>query len=127
MSKIIYFFLLLAVIFSSCTKKAWVKLDIDEANSCIYEFEQHDSLCKLYSDKKLIYNVEIAISIAEVYLFDKFGKNRIINERPYKINIVNDCWVIEGNYDKEANEKTGSFVIVINSTDGRVIGLAHYK
>ena len=120
----LFLFLLL---FSNCNKKSWVKLNIDEANSCIFEFAQHDSLYKLYPNKKLIYNEDIAISIAEVYLFDRFGKERIENEKPYKINIVNGCWVIEGNDSRETEEKAGSFVIVISSVDGKVIGLAHYK
>lgn len=127
MGKEIFYYLLLLTMFYSCAKPKWVKLEREEAESCIQHFQLYDSMYKLYADKRLIYNEEIAVSVAEAYLFHQFGESRIKNEKPYKITMVKDNWVIEGNDDDDINMKTGSFFIVINSIDGKVLGMAHGK
>ncbi len=66
-----------------------------------------------------------AVGIAETVLFETYGKDNILSQKPYDIQYVNNCWVIGGTMPK--NEKGGTFLIVIDSHDGKVMSLTHGK
>jgi hypothetical protein len=73
----------------------------------------------------LIKDKETAITIAELYLFKIYSKNQILNEKPYEAYLINGYWVINGTIPKGWHG--GGFVIIINSLNGKVIKLTHYK
>ena len=66
-----------------------------------------------------------AINEAEPILFRTYGKSQIINERPYEAYLIKGYWVLNGTLPKRM--LGGAFLIIINSQDGRVIKLIHYK
>ena len=101
-------------------------MDETEAKQCFNYFLQNDSMFKKYSDTVLIRNEELAIKIAEPYLFEKFGKSIVESERPYHIAYMDSCWVIEG-ADNDSEEKGGTFSIILSALDGKVVWIAHGK
>jgi hypothetical protein len=73
----------------------------------------------------LIKDKETAIAIAEPILFKIYGKENIINERPYESYLINGYWYISGTLPKGWHG--GVFEIIISSKDGQVIKLIHGK
>ncbi|WP_100616386.1 YbbC/YhhH family protein [Confluentibacter citreus] len=74
---------------------------------------------------KLIPKKENAVKYAEIILFELYGKEKIEAEKPYKINLINDYWVITGTLSAEMIG--GVFEIVFDSWNGKVLTLEHGK
>lgn len=66
-----------------------------------------------------------AISIAESILFNIYGKDNITAQRPYEIYLIDNHWVISGTLPKD--HIGGTFLIIIDSRDSRVIKITHGK
>lgn len=66
-----------------------------------------------------------AISIAEPILFGIYGKENIIKQRPYEIYFINNYWVIIGTLPK--NYSGGTFLIIIDSRNSKIIRITHGK
>lgn len=84
-----------------------------------------DTLDVLPADKKLIDSKETAVKFAEVILFKVYGEKTIRKERPYEIHLIDGYWVINGTIAE--GSRGGGFEIILDSKDGRVIRLVHYK
>ena len=73
----------------------------------------------------LIPDEKTATGVAEAVLFKVYGEEEIKDERPYETFLIDGYWVIRGTiplgYDG------GGFEIIMDSKDGRVIHLTHYK
>lgn len=76
--------------------------------------------------ENLIKDKETAISVVEPILFKVYGKDLIISERPYEVYLINGYWYITGTLPKKT-EAGGTFEIIINSMNGQIITLTHYK
>jgi hypothetical protein len=74
---------------------------------------------------KVIGDKQTAIAVAEAILFKIYGKEQIINERPYEVYFVNGYWVLNGTLPEKM--LGGCFLIVLSAKDGRVVRLTHYK
>lgn len=74
--------------------------------------------------KRTINNKQTAIEIAEPVLFKVYGKQEIINERPYEIYLISGYWILNGTINTQLG---GGFVIILDSKDSRVMRLTHYK
>ena len=66
-----------------------------------------------------------AVHVAESILFGIYGKNNIIKQRPYEIYFLDNYWVIIGTLPK--GHLGGTFLIIINSLDNKIIKLTHGK
>ncbi len=66
-----------------------------------------------------------AIAVAESVLFSTYGKKNIIKQRPYEIYFIDKYWVLSGTLPK--NYLGGTFLIIINSLDGKILRLSHGK
>jgi hypothetical protein len=66
-----------------------------------------------------------AISIAEPILFSIYGKDEITGERPYKIYLIDNFWVINGTLPE--NCVGGVFLIIIDSRDSKILKITHGK
>ncbi len=73
----------------------------------------------------LINNKETAISIAEAIVFQIYGKENIIKERPYECYLIEGFWYITGTL--QTDWLGGTFEIIINAKNGQVIKLTHGK
>jgi NTF2 fold immunity protein len=66
-----------------------------------------------------------AIEISEPILFGIYGKNNIIEQKPYEIYHIDNYWIISGTLPK--GYKGGTFLIIIDSRDSKVIKITHGK
>jgi hypothetical protein len=73
----------------------------------------------------VIKDKETATIVAEAILFKIYGKDKITKQRPYEINKINNYWVLNGTLPK--NMLGGTFLIIINSTNGQIVKLSHGK
>jgi hypothetical protein len=74
----------------------------------------------------LIPDEKTAIAIVEPILFKFYGEEKIKNERPYKSELVDGYWLIKGSLPAKY-KVGGTFSVIINSVDGRIIKFTHYK
>lgn len=74
----------------------------------------------------LIKTPSTAIATAEPILFNAFGKERILNEKPYEVYLLDGYWYIGGTVPKKYN-KGGAFEMIFNARNGKIIRLTHYK
>lgn len=74
----------------------------------------------------LIKTKEAAISIAEPILFEIYGGEQILTERPYGVHKIDDYWFISGSLPRYYTFG-GGFEIILDSRDGKVMSLTHYK
>lgn len=73
----------------------------------------------------LIKDSATAIAMAEPLLFQAYGENRILGEKPYEVYLIDGYWYISGTIP-EAN-KGGGFEIIFSAKNGQIIRLTHYK
>ena len=85
----------------------------------------NDSSENLLNGEILIYDKQTLIDIAEPILFNVYGKETIINERPYEIYLFGDIWFMNGTMPRQM--KGGTFSIAINRKTCEVIGITHGK
>lgn len=73
----------------------------------------------------LLKNKEAAIKVAEPLLFSVYGKNNIKEQRPYEIYLIDNYWVISGSLRE--GRVGGTFLIIIDGTNSKIIRLTHGK
>ena len=77
-------------------------------------------------DDCLVEKQETVIAIAEAILFERFGKDKIESQRPYKIDIKQDSiWVLKGSFNKIGFG--GTFYMEISSKNAKIIEIYHGK
>lgn len=74
----------------------------------------------------LVKTREAAISIAEAILFDIYGEEKILAERPYGVHKIDVYWFVSGSLPR-LYTFGGGFEIIIDSRDAGVISVTHYK
>jgi len=84
-----------------------------------------DSTSNLLKGEILINDNQSLIEIVEPILFKVYGKENIINQRPYEIYLFGDYWIMNGTLPR--NMKGGTFTIAINRKTCKVIGITHGK
>lgn len=77
----------------------------------------------IINDIDIVENKQVAIDIAEIILFNFYGEDEILDEKPYEIYLINEIWVIFGTLPK--NYLGGTFKICINKKNGQVISICH--
>ncbi len=99
--------------------------DISFVRDSIY-MEGVDPLGVYSREGGIVPNQESAIGIAEIVLFNIYGEEKIVKQRPYNISLINNSyWQIDGNL-KEGYEG-GCFHISIDKRDGRILSIFHEK
>jgi hypothetical protein len=66
-----------------------------------------------------------AVGVAEPILFKIYGENKIADEKPYEIYLIDGYWVLMGTLPK--NMLGGTFLIILSAKEGKVIKLIHGK
>ena len=84
-----------------------------------------DTSANLFHNRILIQDTTTLILIAEPILFDIYGKNQIIDERPYEIYLYGDYWLMMGTLAEDW--QGGTFSFVINRKTCEVKGISHGK
>ncbi len=111
----------------SCNNGLHDKLGVEVAkkelkNALLADTTKLDILDK---KKLLIKNENTAISIAEPILFDIYGKSKIEDEKPYEVYLIDNYWVISGTLNRFSSG--GTFVIIIDARNSKVLKIIHYK
>lgn len=84
-----------------------------------------DSTTNLLNGKTLIADKQTLINITEPILFKIYGKENIIEQRPYEIYLFDDYWIMSGTIPQ--NMVGGTFTIALNKKTCKVIGITHGK
>lgn len=127
----IYFFTTLTFTLTACwhTKGDRAKLGKlyaeQELNSVLNNKSQQTQHNIIAKKTVIIKDSLTAINIAEPILFSIYGKDNITNQRPYEIYFVDNYWVIGGTLPKEY--LGGTFLIIIDSRNCKIIKIAHGK
>jgi hypothetical protein len=66
-----------------------------------------------------------AIGVAEPILFSLYGKDNIIQQRPYEAYLIDQYWIISGTLAK--NYLGGTFLIILSATDSKILQITHGK
>ncbi len=67
----------------------------------------------------------MAVTIAEPLLFSIYGKDNIIQQRPYETYSIDGYWIIIGSLLK--NHKGGTFLLILDARDSRILKITHGK
>ncbi len=66
-----------------------------------------------------------AVNLAESYIFEIYGRDNIISQRPYEAYFYQNCWVIEGSLPEYTTG--GTFMIILDASNGGVVNITHGK
>jgi hypothetical protein len=75
----------------------------------------------------LIPTANIAMKVAEPILIEKYGAETVYGERPYQAFRIDNFWLVKGSWPDNPGLKGGTFEIIIDARDARVIRIVHYK
>ncbi|WP_157844475.1 MULTISPECIES: NTF2 fold immunity protein [unclassified Chryseobacterium] len=93
-----------------------------ELKSALTDKEQHNVI----DNKSVIIKDSLtAINTAEAILFSIYGKDNITKQRPYETYLIDNHWVISGTLPK--GYLGGTFLIIINAFDNKIIKITHGK
>lgn len=117
---------LLFICLTSCgqTKSDRTQFGIEYAKSELKEVLSNKREKQILVDT-VITDKETATIVAETILFKIYGRDNITKQRPYEINQIENYWVLNGTLPK--NMLGGTFLIIINSTNGQIVKLTHGK
>jgi hypothetical protein len=77
------------------------------------------------SDEDVVPNSETAIKVAEGVLFPMYGEEKIKAEKPYKVELKDGVWTIQGSVP--SGHKGGAFFVQISKRTGQTIRVTHFK
>lgn len=109
----------------SCSDK--LTKEYNEANEIEYaKTELKSAIIKneILPDR-VIPDSQTAVNVAENILFKTYGKENIIKQRPYDLNFIDGYYIINGTFQEPTIG--GTFLIILNSKDGKIIKLTHGK
>lgn len=125
---IAYLLFLCTIILTACSEPNVVKNDQQKwLKEKQLDYALTDSTGHNCIDNKriIIKTKETAISVVEPILFDLYGKENIINQKPYKASNIRNYWIIEGSLPKDY--LGGTFFIIVDSRNGEIIKITHGK
>jgi len=67
----------------------------------------------------------MAIQVIEPIVIGKYGKERIDLQKPYEVHKIEQYYIITGTLP--GGSIGGTFVIIIDEKNARVLHLTHYK
>ncbi|RLZ06404.1 NTF2 fold immunity protein [Faecalibacter macacae] len=120
--------LFLSIINISCAQEKNQRLILGEkyAKEVLEETLKNNKVHNVIDNKTpIIKNDSTAIKVAESILFEIYGENNIIKQKPYEIYKIESYYVISGTLPK--NYVGGTFLIIINSFNSEIIRITHGK
>lgn len=93
-----------------------------ELKSALTDKEQHN----IIDHQSIIIKESLtAVNVAEPILFSIYGKDNITRQQPYETYLINNYWVVSGTLPK--GSLGGTFLIIINAFDSKIIKISHGK
>jgi NTF2 fold immunity protein len=71
-------------------------------------------------------NKETAAIIAEAILIPIYGDKQIQSEKPFKVTLQDNIWLIEG-ASPELPQPGGNFVVRLSKVNGKVLFVTHFQ
>ena len=90
-------------------------------NASLNDIKLHNAL---NFKEPIIKDSLIAVAVAEPILFGIYGKDNILEQKPYIIHHIDHYWMISGTLHYDVG---GTFFIIIDAKDSKVIRLTHGK
>ncbi|MCV2486319.1 YbbC/YhhH family protein [Flavobacterium sp. SH_e] len=115
--------LLLILIFSCCSHSKYGSDQAEFELKRALEDPSHDNFVD--NKKVLIKDNQTAIKIAEPILFSIYGEDEIKHQKPYEVNLINNHYVINGTL--LWGEQGGTFLIIIDARNAKVLKITHSK
>lgn len=125
--KMISFFVLLFVVLNVYSQKTEKSI----RNELIEKSIQKDTITAQKDTKNRNYvpDEETAKKIAEAIWIPIFGEAHIIPQRPYKVKLVDDVWIVEGlipePYRYDPDVRGGGAYIEIQKSDCKILKVKH--
>ncbi|WP_165822238.1 NTF2 fold immunity protein [Hymenobacter edaphi] len=84
---------------------------------------------KIYpaSAARQIATADEAIAAAEPVLFEQYGRENILSQRPYEGYLLDGFWFIQGTLPAGGDVVGGTFEIAFTAKSGRIVHLTHYE
>ena len=73
----------------------------------------------------IIKDKETVINVIEPILFGIYKKENIIRQRPYETYLIDNYWIVSGTLPK--GSLGGTFLIIIDARNSKIIRLTHGK
>ncbi len=96
-----------------------------QAKKIVYESLSDSTLHNVIELKPLLTKKVKAIEFAEMILWEIYGKKNIKKQKPYDVFLIDKYWFLKGTLPK--GMKGGTFMIIIDSQDYKVIRITHGK
>lgn len=101
------------------------KMSKEQAKSIVNETLKDSTIHNVIGKESILTTDKKVIEFAEVILFDVYGKNNIESQKPYDIFQIDKYWLISGTLSK--GTKGGTFMMIIDSRNYKIIRLTHGK
>ena len=125
-NRLVILLVLLQVSLSSCGQGSRTILGEESARKGLEQSLTDKTQHNVVDNKRQIIPDSVtAVGVAEKILFKIYGQSNIENQRPYEIYRVKNYWSISGTLPKDA--LGGTFLIIMDSRDGRIIRITHGK
>ena len=129
MKKFKDFIILLTIILTSSSifgqeTERW-KITEKQAKEIIGESLSDTTYHNVIGLQPILTKREKAIEFAEFILWNIYGKKNIEKQKPYDVFLINNYWFLSGTLPK--GMKGGTFTIIIDSRNYRIIRLTHGK
>ena len=121
-------FALTTFIFHSCNNIGADYKQISIRDTSYISKTVNTALCKdlkTHLGENMLPDAKTAVSVAEIYMFNVYGREQIKNERPYDVRKYKNYWLVSGSLPEGA--KGGVFYILLDQRDGQVISFHHEK
>ena len=122
--KLFLFFLIFSL--SNCSDITHQKLGRENAENELKGALNGGSQHNVVNYKELlIKNENTAIQIAEPILCEIYGESHIKDQKPYEVYLIDNYWVINGTLP--IGMLGGTFVIIIDARNSKVLKITHFK
>ena len=117
----------LFLILFTCSLLSFANRALDE-QTIIKHLQEvcRDSSYAHYPAAGYLGNEATAVQVAEPILFNIYGKDHILEQKPYQVHQIDSVWVINGTLPVNYTNG-GTFFIVLNKKDGKVLSISHGK
>jgi hypothetical protein len=101
-------------------------LGLEVAKTALAEALSNRKSANIIDNVRLIIrDSSTAVAVAEPILFDLYGKENIVRQRPYEIYHINNYWVISGALPN--GTLGGTFLIITDDRNAAVVKIVHEK
>ncbi|MBF9140769.1 YbbC/YhhH family protein [Hymenobacter properus] len=119
---------LMGMSFTGCSqsRKEHSMHGIEYAKKELQESLKNKSLHNVVSTNKLLVSdSSTAVQVLEPIIFHIYGKEDIVKQRPYEINLIDNYWVMSGTLPK--GWLGGVFMIIMDAHNCQIIRITHGK